>query len=194
MKNKIKFLIPIVFQFIVLVFLIIKPVLIQSDAEKNNRILRLECSLYDPYDVMKGRYVELSIKENSLKIEDLDSEDFERRAVVYAIFENDENGISKLKSYSLEKPSSEKLFVKTSARINYNEEIFFKYNFEKFYMQEEIASKIDKMSNSDFEKLSPILEVYCDTNGNAIQKSLILKEKSVEKLSDEELDNMKNEE
>lgn len=192
MKSKIKFLIPIVLQFVVLVFLIAKPVLIQSDAEKNNRILRLECSLYDPYDVMKGRYINLDIKESC--IENYNHKNIEDFPVVYAIFENDENGISKLKSYSLEKPTDEKLFVKTSAKINYDKEMFFEYNFKKFYLQEEIASKIDKMSNSDFEKLSPILEVYCDTNGNAIQKSLILKEKSVEKLSAKELDNIKVEE
>ena len=43
---------------------------------------------------------------------------------------------------------------------------------DEYYLQEEYALTIDAMSNSDFNTLEPVLEIYVGKDGTAVQKEL----------------------
>ena len=49
-----------------------------------------------------------------------------------------------------------------------------------YYMQEDYADFVDKMHWKDFNDLKPILELYVDKKGSAIQKSLLVHENEEE--------------
>ena len=70
-SERIFFICAIVLNLLVLGLLTAKPLVIQKSAEKNERILRLKCNLYDPYDPMKGRYVRLTFDENNKNVKDI---------------------------------------------------------------------------------------------------------------------------
>lgn len=176
----------LLFDLVVLISLLIKPLSIRSYAEKNNKILRLECSLYDPFDPMKGRYVSLTFEETKGMLFDLmidesilkNTEDDKFKydfPLVYAVFENDEKGISRLKEITLERPEELKLFIRVPAHYYRNtDEFVLDVDFDRYYLQEEYADKLDHMSASRFKELNPVLELWVGKNGDAIQKDLVL--------------------
>ena len=85
--------------------------------------------------------------------------------------------MSVLKEVTLKKPSENELFIKTPAQYFRNDEtIYLDLNFSKYYMQEEHADILDKMTRNEFEKLNPVLEIWLSKNGEAIQKKLVLSE------------------
>lgn len=53
-------------------------------------------------------------------------------------------------------------------------------NCTDYYMQEDYADFIDKMYWKDFNDLKPVLEVYVDKKGRAIQKALLVHEEGKE--------------
>ena len=192
-SERIFFICAIVLNLLVLGLLTAKPLVIQKSAEKNERILRLKCNLYDPYDPMKGRYVRLTFDENNKNVKDIKFDEeilFEdnrkenenkswriKIPALYAVFENNEEGVSVLKEVTLKKPSENELFMKTPAQYFRNDEtIYLDLNFSKYYMQEEHADILDKMTRNEFEKLNPVLEIWLSKNGEAIQKKLVLSE------------------
>lgn len=192
-SERIFFICAIVLNLLVLGLLTAKPLVIQKSAEKNERILRLKCNLYDPYDPMKGRYVRLTFDENNKNVKDIKFDEeilFEdnrkegenkswriKIPALYAVFENNEEGVSVLKEVTLKKPSENELFIKTAAQYFRNDEtIYLDLNFSKYYMQEEHADRVDKMTRNEFEKLNPVLEIWLSKNGEAVQKKLVLSE------------------
>ena len=192
-SERIFFICAIVLNLLVLGLLTAKPLVIQKSAEKNERILRLKCNLYDPYDPMKGRYVRLTFDENNKNVKDINFDEeilFEdnrkegenkswriKIPALYAVFENNEEGVSVLKEVTLKKPPENELSIKTAAQYFRNDEtIYLDLNFSKYYMQEEHADRVDKMTRNEFEKLNPVLEIWLSKNGEAVQKKLVLSE------------------
>ncbi len=55
-------------------------------------------------------------------------------------------------------------------------------NCSDYYMQEDFADFIDKIGSVNFDELKPLLEVYVDKKGRAIQKALFVHENEEEIL------------
>ncbi len=53
-------------------------------------------------------------------------------------------------------------------------------NCSDYYMQEDFADFIDKIGSVNFDELKPLLEVYVDKKGRAIQKALFVHENEEE--------------
>lgn len=64
-------------------------------------------------------------------------------------------------------------------------------NCTDYYMQEDYADFIDKMNWSDFNDLKPVLEVYVDKKGRAIQKALLVHQEGKEISIEEYVQNQK---
>ena len=184
-RRKIFLITALLFDLTVFTVILCKPLMIQSDAEKNNKIIRLKCSLYDPFDPLKGRYVSLDFEETRGKFSTLfcddsvlipGSKDSDKIAFpsVYAIFENNKEGVSVLKKITISKPNGAELFLRCPAHYYTNaDEIILDVNFCKYYIQEEHADKLDNMSPEDFNRQNPILELWVNGKGEAIQKELV---------------------
>ena len=127
--KKMALILAVVLQLSVIAAMFIKADSIKNEAVKNNSIIRLSCTAYDPFDPFKGRYVRLSINRDELEAAG-------RRLG--------------LDLSSLAKTSCD------------------------YYMQENYAREVDKINWQDFNNLKPVLELYVDKKGRAIQKDLLV--------------------
>lgn len=94
----------LVFQFAVMTVSLTSNKRVQKYAEKNNRVIRLECSFYDPFDPLHGRYISLRIDESQVTkkmLEDL--------------------GIEKLDLSKVKKYYTQENFAKYTDRIRWEE-------------------------------------------------------------------------
>lgn len=57
----------IVFQLSVIASMFIKASAIRNYAKKNNTIIRVRCTAYDPFHPLKGRYVQLTLDSDDIK-------------------------------------------------------------------------------------------------------------------------------
>lgn len=57
----------IVFQLSVIAVMFIKAGAIRSYAKKNDTIIRIRCTAFDPFHPLKGRYVQLSLDTDDIK-------------------------------------------------------------------------------------------------------------------------------
>ncbi len=57
----------IIFQLLVIATMFIKAGAIRSYAKKNDTIIRIRCTAYDPFHPIKGRYVQLSLDTDDIK-------------------------------------------------------------------------------------------------------------------------------
>ncbi len=57
----------IVFQISVIAAMFIKAGAIKNYARKNDSIIRVHCTAYDPFHPLKGRYVQLSLNSDDIK-------------------------------------------------------------------------------------------------------------------------------
>ena len=65
--KKIALILAVVLQLSVIAAMFIRANAIKNEAVKNNSIIRLSCTAYDPFNPFKGRYVRLSIKRDELE-------------------------------------------------------------------------------------------------------------------------------
>ncbi|BDC92467.1 hypothetical protein [Treponema bryantii] len=57
----------IVFQLSVIAVMFIKAAAVRSYAKKNDTIVRVRCTAYDPFHPLKGRYVQLNLNDDDIK-------------------------------------------------------------------------------------------------------------------------------
>lgn len=171
-------------QLSILISMIANAKKVVKEAEAEDRIVYLECRPYDPYDPFKGRYIRLSFAVESVKISDMEtlkdvsSDIIEKHKFkdVYCLLEKKEK-FHIIKDVVLSKPQNDVLFMK--ARIDYfysyNKDLRLSFSFDQYYLQEEFALEVDKMSNFEFQDLSPYIVIALDKSGNAVIKSMKVK-------------------
>ena len=66
-KKIISLCILIIFQISVIAMLFIKAGTIKSYAKKNDTVIRIRCTAYDPFHLLKGRYVQLHLNYEDIQ-------------------------------------------------------------------------------------------------------------------------------
>ncbi len=177
LSSKLIFIITLSLQVVIFAFLLSKNIMLKNNAVKNNRIYAFSCTLYDPYNVLKGRYVRLENAQETVNLKDLDFESINKENAknliknesVFLLIKPDSNGIWNVYGIRKHKPKSGD-FIK--AKFNYSTEksCYFDFSINEYYMQENFAEYVDK---TGFKEISSMkIEVYCDKNGNLLQKQL----------------------
>lgn len=174
------FIAAVVFQIAVFAFTICKAKSVVKAAAKKDQIYTFETNVYDPRDVMKGRYVQLTFNESMILIDNLDEESKSVKLgsipvgkKLYAVIKSDENGIAHISGLREKIPQHE-TFIVVKFKYYYQQEekkVSVDFNFDRFYLQEEHANFIDKVRSVEHPMH---LEVYIDGRGNIIQKDLYL--------------------
>lgn len=176
-SSKLIFIITLAVQILVFVIVLSKNVILKNNAIENNRIYSFDCSLYDPYNVLKGRYVRLVINQENASIKDFDAQSKNEENVtkllknekVYLLIKPDADGLWKVYGVRKNKPKSGD-FIKARVNYCYSETANFDFSISEYYMQENFAEYVD---NFGFRNISSMkIEVYCDKNGNLLQKQL----------------------
>lgn len=174
------FIAAVVFQIAVFAFTICKAKSVVKEAARNGQIYTFETNVFDPRDVMKGRYVQLTFNESIVLVDNLDEESKSVKLgsipvgkKLYAVIKSDENGIAHISGLREKIPQHE-TFIVVKFKYYYQQEekkVSVDFNFDRFYLQEEHADFIDKLRSVE----TPMhLEVYIDGRGNIIQKELYL--------------------
>ncbi len=183
LNSKQIFIITLSLQIIIFAFILSKNIMLKNSAEKNNRIYSFNCTLYDPYHVLKGRYVQLNIMQNSVNYECLDSQSINaesaykllKNETVYLLINPDNGGIWNVCGIRKSKPNSGD-FIKAKFNYSTDESCTFDFSINEYYMQENFAEYVDKTGFRDISSMK--IEVYCDKNGNLLQKQLYVQNDS----------------
>ena len=186
-NKKTFFAVTVAFELIAAIFILCKISFIKKSAESENRIYRFECNFYDPFNPMKGRYVQLTFAEEKLPGSFYDEICKEEKWIlpgqtVYALLSKDENGIDHVTVLSLKKPQNRNCikakfdrYVKSTTDEIESSYVFIKFDFDRFYLQEEHADYFDRMGRDSEHPLN--IELYSDGEGNVIQKELYIYDK-----------------
>lgn len=171
-------------QLVVVISLLTYTVRTRHYAQKNGRIIYLECKATDPFNPFKGRYVRLTFAERSISETVLDSQSFEDlkkleelkdsyHAPVYLKMKQSEDNLWTVHGIRQKLPTKEfDIYIK--ARVLYISEdtVTVEHLFTDYYLQENYARFVDKIHWEDFNNLKPVLALYVDKNGKCIQKDL----------------------
>ena len=125
-----------------------------------------------------------SLKKNNInelndfnKFQDLDFESINKENAknliknesVFLLIKPDSNGIWNVYGIRKHKPKSGD-FIKAKFNYSTKKSCYFDFSINEYYMQENFAEYVDK---TGFKEISSMkIEVYCDKNGNLLQKQL----------------------
>lgn len=175
---KLIFIVTICVQFVVFCAVLTKNIFIKNNSIKNNRVYAFECQAYDPYNVLKGRYVQLNIYQKKVFYNDLDYaslyvEDVKnlyKNEKVYLLIKPDLNGFWKVYGVRKAKPVTGE-FIQAKVNNIFKNYCVFDFAIDEYYMQENFADFVDK--GSKFSGITSMkIEVYSDNKGNLLQKQL----------------------
>lgn len=135
----------------------------------------------DPYDVFRGRYVALEMKNNIFKYEG--KEKFYSGQIVYALLGKDSDGYAVVENVTLKEPKN-KDYIKSRVRyIRNKKKIVLNFNLDRFYMNEHKAKKAEKLyrkftrKNKDKKQAFVLVKIL---NGKAVIEDLYLDNRPVD--------------
>lgn len=183
MKNKKNLL--LLFALIVLAQLYVPFQMIfnQEDIIKTGTEFKFQTVPIDPYDAFRGKYITLFFKEREITANN--AQKWIHNEAVFATIKTDKDGFAKISSISKTKPtdSSSYLKLKIGFTIDKNK-IALDLPFNRFYMNENIASKAEKIYR-DFaiKKNNKTYALVAIKNGEAVIKDVRINEVSIRDLA-----------
>ena len=138
------------------------------DVLKNGIEVKIKVEPIDPYDAFRGRYVSLWCESDLY---------YEQRQGKYGILEVDEDNFATVKKVVKEKPKGE-LYLTS------DDEDYFYYPIERYYMEETLAPKAE-------EAISEEKEAYVTVRikgDKSVVSGLYIEDKPVEKFLTETAD------
>lgn len=158
---------------------------------KEGNTLKFKCSLYDPYDPIKGRYLNLSFESQTQPLylfseykpyEATTTEKYNNQDVYIVFYDNKNTSTPSL--IKTEKPGKEEIFMK--AKINFidltAQTINLTFPFSRYYIQENFAKEAEKIlgDSENTNILNPTLVISTDENGNTRIVKLLVKNIPIE--------------
>ncbi len=138
MKIKV-FLIIVLLQICFLFYGIVDTNLILSTGES----IVIKMSGFDPYDPIRGRYIQLALEENRVDIDNSFSREHSK-TIGYVILTN--NGKYDEFSYaSTLEPSGEIKYIKCDMSISYDDVAYIYPKLDTYYVNEKIAPKLESI-------------------------------------------------
>ena len=138
----------------------------------------------DPNDPFRGKYITLSYTNNTF--ETAKEIDFASGSIVYVCFDTDDEGFSKIKSVSDEKPTDNLDYLKTKARvftINETKKLTIDYPFDRFYMEESKAYDAEIMyRQTQRDTSSTTYALVYLKNGDAVLRDVLINGISIREI------------
>ncbi|MBN1970773.1 MAG: GDYXXLXY domain-containing protein [Candidatus Delongbacteria bacterium] len=131
----------------------------------------------DPYDPFRGKYLTIRVLEESITVDN--SKDYHSGELVYLELDTSEK-FAKIKNVYKFEPEGSKDYIKASVRYVSISKLYFKFTFDRYFMEESKAPKAEKIY---FDALRDTLKnSYIEVNskdGDAIIKELYISEKPI---------------
>lgn len=138
-------------------------------------LVKIECGAPDPYDPLRGRYLAVRPAQSTVS----EPEGFPRgrgRVPVWATLEAGDDGLSRIKSLSLE-PVSGPTVIPLTARYrgttNGTDVIWLDWPFDRFYVNERLAPDADKLVAERSRDRKTVAEVRL-LDGRAVLTDILL--------------------
>jgi hypothetical protein len=106
-------------------------------------VFSFKVAAYDPYDIMRGRYMALRVLPDRCKLED---DSFNSKKKTYLRLGVDQDGFAEILGVSNQKPANGPFLALNGEQLRSYEpkgEILIYYPFNKFYLNEKIAKEAD---------------------------------------------------
>lgn len=139
-----KNLIVYILMLLILFGIPIYTILINTDTLKDGNEFLFKVAAFDPYDMFRGNYLDISFEERYAKYHD--SEEFEYDDEVYVTIEEREDGFAYFSNMSYEKPKSTSDYYKT--KLGWNKSI---ETPERYYMNENKSLNAEKIYDENME-------------------------------------------
>ena len=123
-----------------------------------SREFLFECAMRDPYDIMRGRYVQLSFDQGNITLPENRSATYPRGLEVYAVLKEGEDGFAKIVDFVTtrnEVPqdgwplriSSDAVWNTNWQPNDENKRISYRvrFPFERYYVNEKLAPQAEKV-------------------------------------------------
>jgi uncharacterized membrane-anchored protein len=183
MKNKKNIL--LLFTLIVLAQLYVPLQMIfnQEDIIKTGTEFKFQTAPIDPYDPFRGKYITLFFKEREIKVKN--AKKYISGETIFATIITNKNGFAKVSSISKTKPKNNDSYLKLKIGFTLNnDKIAIDFPFNRFYMNENIASKAEKIyQESSVKKKNETYALVAVKNGEAVIKDVRINEVSFKDLA-----------
>ncbi len=162
--------------------------------KKASTKILLECETYDPYDALRGRYLQVQLKSRivndnlykefpSLKNMSEDKLQALAGKEVYCVYGPGYNGYEyRLVDIKTRRPGKGFVFLKAKLEYAGDRKLILGLPVFKYYIQEDLALKADKILGRVFESIledGMYIELEVDHEGNYIINSLYIGEQPI---------------
>lgn len=183
MKNKkitlLIFILVVIAQFYVPLQMIFN----QEDIMKTGTEFKFQTAPIDPYDPFIGKYITLFFKEREITVQN--NIKWRNGETVFATLTTDKNGFAKVSSISKIRPKNSESYIKTKISLGYmNTKIIIDFPFNRYYMNEDIAQKAEKIYREfSIKKKNETYALVAVKNGEAVLKDVRINEISIKDLA-----------
>lgn len=121
-----------------------------EDVLQNGRQYHWVTAPVDPYDALRGRYVDLGFKER--KIDPQGGETFKRGQTAYAMIAENEKGYAVVTGISSLRPEGNSYVKIKVSYVQQDGSVHFVLPFKRYYMQEDMAPAAETAYRKNAEK------------------------------------------
>ena len=145
----------------------------------------------DPNDPFRGKYITLSFKENSTRVEN--AQDWNNGDQIFVSLTQDDQGFAKILSVSKEKPTDTEDYVNASISYIITDTVSWvsiDYPFNRYYMEESKAPDAEQAYREaarDTAKVTYALVVI--KNGDALVEDVLLDEVPIREVVKKRMEN-----
>ena len=124
------------------IFIPVNMIFQQERVLRKGAVYRFKTAPVDPYDVLRGRYVALSVESNSVECKENDKIGYGQ--VVYALLGKDKDGYAVIKDIA-PAPWPNGDYIKTKVSYKRKSRLYLDLPFSRFYMNEYKASRAEDL-------------------------------------------------
>jgi uncharacterized membrane-anchored protein len=183
MKNKKNILVLFALVVLAQLFVPFQMIFKQEDIIKTGTEFKFQTAPIDPYDAFRGKYITLFFKEREITVKN--AEKYTNGETIFATINTDKNGFAKISSISKTKPKNTDSYLKLKVGFALNnDKIAIDLPFNRFYMNENIASKAEKIYREfSIKKKNETYALVAIKNGEAVIKDVRINDVSIKDLA-----------
>lgn len=183
MKNKKITLLIFILVVIAQLYVPLQMMFNQEDIMKTGTEFKFQTAPIDPYDPFRGKYITLFFKEREITVQN--NIKWRSGETVFATLTTNKNGFAKISSISKIRPKNNESYIKIKISLGYpNSKIIIDFPFNRYYMNEDIAQKAEKIYQEfSIKKKNETYALVAVKNGEAVLKDVRINDVSIKDLA-----------
>ncbi|MFV8328479.1 GDYXXLXY domain-containing protein [Flavobacterium sp. ZS1P14] len=183
MKNKKIVILLFTLLAIAQLFVPLQMIVHQENIIKTGKEFKFQTAPVDPYDPFRGKYITLSFKEREIRVKN--AKKWGSGETVFATIITGKNGFAKISSIAKVRPTNSEPYLKL--KIGFvldNSKIALDFPFNRLYMNENTASKAEKIHQEfSIKKKNETYALVAVKNGESVIKDVRINGVSIKDLA-----------